>query len=57
MLHMLILAYSCWSISDSRNLLVVGGAAFSLAGVVHGGRADGAADELSGAGRHEVIHR
>ena len=37
-------------------LLVVSGAALSLAGVVHPGRADGAADEVSGAGRHELIH-
>lgn len=39
------------------DLLVVGGTAFPLAGVVHTGCADGTADELSGAGGHELIHR
>lgn len=38
------------------SLLVVGGAALPLAGVVHARRADGAGDEVSGAGGHEVSH-
>lgn len=37
-------------------LLVVGGAAFPFAGVVHARRADGTGDEVSGAGGHEVGH-
>lgn len=43
--------------TSELDLLVVGGAAFPLACVVHGGHADGTAEELSGAGRHELIHR
>lgn len=42
--------------SPSSSLLVVGGAALPLAGVVHARRADGAGDEVSGARGHEVSH-
>ena len=38
------------------SLLVVGGAALPLAGVVHARCADGAGDEVVGAGGHEVSH-
>lgn len=38
------------------SLLVVCGAALPLAGVVHPRRADGAGDEVGGAGGHEVSH-
>lgn len=38
-------------------LLVVCAAALPLAGVVHARRADGAGDEVGGAGGHEVSHR
>lgn len=45
-----------FSLSFPVSLLVVGGAALPLAGVVHARRADGAGDEVGGAGRHEVSH-
>lgn len=38
------------------SLLVIGGAALPLAGVVHARCADGAGDEVGGAGGHEVSH-
>lgn len=44
-------------LSSLVSLLVVGGAPFPLAGVVHARRADGAGDEVGRAGGHEVGHR
>lgn len=45
-----------FSLSFLVSLLVVWGAALPLAGVVHARRADGAGDEVGGAGGHEVSH-